>query len=62
MEIMVNRKQIGSIQVSNLVNPMYTQNSAKCRDVFEFSALNVGPKVYTWQRANKILTGNIHSK
>lgn len=26
---------------------MLTQNSAKCLDVLEFSARNVGPNVYT---------------
>jgi hypothetical protein len=28
-----------------------TQNSAKCLDVLEFSARNVGPNVYTWPKS-----------
>lgn len=28
-----------------------TQNSAKCLEVLEFSARNVGPNVYTWEEA-----------
>lgn len=32
----------------------YTQNSAKCLEVFEFSARKVGPNVYTWQKDTNI--------
>ena len=28
----------------------HTQNSAKCLEVLEFSARNVGPNVYTWSK------------
>lgn len=48
----LKEKKLSILYVNKLINTACTQNSAKCRDVCEFSALNVGPKVYTWERVN----------
>lgn len=45
MDVKLNRK----LKIYNNNPRMLTQNSAKCREVFEFSARKVGPNVYTWQ-------------
>ena len=36
---------------ANAISGSIIQNSARCRLVFEFSARNVGPKVYTFFKA-----------
>ena len=39
------RSGLGRLRHLNATSGSTIQNSAKCRDVFEFSARNVGPKV-----------------
>ncbi len=36
-----------SVNSKNAISGSTIQNSAKCREVFEFSARKVGPNVYT---------------
>ena len=36
---------------ANAISGSIIQNSARCREVFEFSARKVGPKVYTFDSA-----------
>ena len=39
------------LQVAEAISGSTIQNSAACREVFEFSARKVGPKVYTFDNA-----------
>ena len=45
-------KSILSSKSAKAVSGSIIQNSDRCLDVLEFSALNVGPKVYTFPRAS----------
>ena len=47
-----------SFRSLNAISGSTIQNSAKCLEVFEFSALNVGPKVYTFPSPIAILSAS----
>ena len=56
--IISSAKSISSLRSANAISGSIIQNSDACLGVFEFSALNVGPKVYTFLNASAIASAS----